>query len=303
MTSRIFSFLRDNYDWASTAFLVVFVAIIKIFGWASDDVVTAAVLLALGGILVVLARNRSIVEGLGVALASLREATTSLSARVDKANNSQIIAEAANVGLERILPHTSNYDWGAEIGSSTEVVILRIRLELDECLHLLEDFNKVLARPGKITIVIHDPRAPAMQLQYREEVGERAGWAGRIKDLANEVVMLHDWERGLMEEQRKRLTIKLAQHYPVQAYIKADERIYTYSYSYRHRGFRGPAFQFGDTSTKPYQFLDSCMRTIVDSAVLLTDYEVEDIIRKDSDGAFEDQFIREYNLCFPPRRA
>jgi hypothetical protein len=298
-----FLFFLRHGDWVIALILAFGVALLDVFGWASPSVAGAATLLVLGAVLATLARSR-------FAVLQLNDATESLPRKVLELTNTQVLVDAKRLGLSRILTHTVNYDWDSKIKGSRDVVMVRMRLNLAERVQLLRAFEDVLDRNGSVTIVIPDPRSPAMWLRYMEEpkmhddtVGTEVAWTRGLEELALEVSRLDRWLRSLSRSNKNiaRLQIKLISAYPVQAFLKFDKAIYTYPYPYLHRGYHGPAFSFEDDTSPTYAFMQSCIRSLVNSGVLLDEIAVRDIVGKYKLGLFADRVVEKSAIVVAKR--
>jgi hypothetical protein len=253
----------------------------------------AGILLVLSALLVSMVRSR-------VAVRQLRDVAATLPQRIRELNSNQVLVDASVAGLSRVLPHSANYDWDSEVDRSDDVTIIRLRLNLGERVGLLRALEGVLDRNGFVTLVISDPRCPAMWLRYMEEpkldatgAGSESAWTRGLEELALEVARLDTWTRGLITTGRNtdRLRIKLSARYPGQAFMRLDQRIYMYNYPYLQRGYHGPAFAFESNGSQVFNFLESCMNLIVGSADPLDREAVSDIAGKYRLGLFSDRVV------------
>lgn len=212
-----------------------------------------------------------------------------------------ILLDKAQTGIERIIPQTVHFDWLSEIQVASNVTITKLKLNFTSDPAYYAAFESILKKGGVVTIVLSDPRSPAMWLRYREEphplwtpgiATQETAWIRGLEELSEEVYRLSQWKQRLIKEKLNvdRLIIKVFPHYPTHAFYKFDNKIYVYHYPYLERGFHAPTFLFTDPTTDTHHFLTRCINSINNSAIPLED-AVDGIWKQYQNGAFSDREV------------
>jgi len=290
--------LTEYFEWTITLLIALIVAIAGLGQSLSSEVVTSATLLVLGAFSLGAIRDRATAYKLARRIDDLPEQLR-LAVRDDP-----LVRSGKASGLVEVLPHAIDYDWLPLIGQAQDVTIAKLKLNFTENPAYLRAFRGVLQRGGAVTIVLSDPRAPAMWLRYMEEPHHvtsltETAWIHGLEELAAEVARLRAWREGLIRDgvSTDRLFIGVFPHYPTQAFYRFDQRLYVFHYPFLERGFHAPAFVFGDPSTEPHQFLLRCMKKVVDNAIELDDAIVDEIDRLNRHGQLSDDLVAISEVC------
>ncbi len=215
------------------------------------------------------------------------------------ANTSPLARDLENTGLRRITGSAALWAPPAEFKNLTAVG-MRVRFVQDKT--FLDQCEDVLRRQGAVTLVMADPRSPQVQARYRDEPlpapygREIVGEANQMANLANLLSIAHGWAAGLKPVLRKRLTLKVFQHYPNAAYYKVDDEVCTYSYPYRLRGSDAPVYHYSADS-KTGRHLMSCLEKVVQSALVFDTAQFEDLKEWQASGRLNDTAL----LVLPSR--
>ena len=152
-----------------------------------------------------------------------------------------------------------------------------------------------------MTLVLADPRSPAMWLRYMEESKadatsngkeEETAWIRGLEDLAEESYRLFQWRVRLLKQGQdvSKLSIRVFPHYPTHAFYKFDGALYVHHYPFLRRGFHAPAFQFNNPETPTYKFLKGCLDEVVAASVPLEN-AYSDIWKQYKAGELSDQAV------------
>lgn len=283
-----------HLDWVVTLGVASSVAILGLSQTISSQTVASATLLVLGAFAIGAIRDRTVARQLGKTLEEMPNLIKS-SIRGDALNQ-----DAQTTGLSRVFPQSVAHNWVIDIASANVVSITKLKLNFTENPEYLLAFEEVLARGGKVDIVMADPRCPAMWLRYLEEprpssenFTRETAWVRGLDELALEVARLESWRQriGASMPTRGRLRIALAQHYPTQALYRFDDRVYVFHYPYMERGFHAPMFLFSDPSTRVHQFMIRCQDSIVANSIELDDDVASDVARQYRTGALSDSAV------------
>src|SRR6185503_15363235 len=170
-----------------------------------------------------------------------------------------------------------------------------------------EAFERILSKGGSVTLVMADPRSPAMWLRYREEPNplwpapnpsaDATAWLKGLEELAGEAKRLDDWRIDLRRRgvNTAKLRIRVFPHYPSHAFYIFDDRIFLYTYPYGERGFHSPAYLYTNPNTPTHKFLLRCAADIVTASTPL-DSVAGDIWRRYQSGDLTDQKVAASSL-------
>ncbi|HEU4437541.1 MAG TPA: hypothetical protein VFR89_08750, partial [candidate division Zixibacteria bacterium] len=204
-------------------------------------------------------------------------------------------------GIERVLAQNVHYDWLTEIRKSTNVTIAKLELNFTDNPEYYSAFEMILAKGGSVTLVLADPRSPAMWLRYMEESKaditsngkeEETAWIRGLEGLAEETYRLFQWRMRLIKQGQdvSKLSIRVFPGYPTQAFYKFDASLYVHDYPYLRRGFNSPAFRFEKPETPTYKFLKGCLDEVVAASVSLEN-AYSDIWKQYKAGQLSDQAV------------
>jgi len=211
-----------------------------------------------------------------------------------------LLSDRARTGIERVIPQFVNFNWLPDLEEATNVTIAKLKLNFTENPSYYAALETILSKRGSVTLVMSDPRSPAMWLRYMEEPHlsppstppTETTWARGLEDLAIVLYRLLIWRERLVQKGRdvSRLSLKVFPHYPTHAFYKFDDRLYVFHYPYLERGFHTPTLLFTDPTTPVYQFLDRCLHSVVNSSFPLED-EIDDIWQKYQAGSLSDERV------------
>lgn len=260
-------------DWAAYASLGLIIAVFYLgsfLGALRDELLPAAVTAIVGYVI--------------LSLHNVEKALT---------ETSPLVADMQGTGLRRIT--SSAAVWSPPEGFRDFAAVgMRIRFLQEKA--FLDRLEGALRRGGTVTLVMADPRSPQVWARYRDEPlpapygRETVGEANQMANLANLLCIAHGWAGGLKPALRKRLTLKVFQHYPVAAYYKVDDEVCTYHYPYRTRGLDGPVYHHG-TDSKLGKHLVSCLEKVVDQALVFDETQFEDLKEWQAGGRLNDNMI------------
>ncbi|GAA1799737.1 hypothetical protein GCM10009682_21720 [Luedemannella flava] len=290
LLARIGSTVKLQLDWIITVALAVGVSILGLVDGVSTKTVLTTTLLVLGVFAVGWMRDR-------VAADQLRKDLKNLPQAVHNAlTGNQLLNQARVIGLSAVYPNAIDKNWLPEIEAAREVRIVKLKLNLTENPDYLQALCAVLRRGGKVTVVMGDPRAPAIWLRYKEEPhglpGERnteTAWINGLAELAVEVARLESWRQKLLlvAAHPNQVYIGLSTAYPTHAYYCFDSTTYVYHYAYMARGYYSPMFVFDEHTAQHSLVAQGCAALIGDS-ITLSSKVAADIARKLAAGAFAD---------------
>lgn len=154
-----------------------------------------------------------------------------------------------------------------------------------------EQLTSVLRTGGEVTMVMSDPRSKRVWARYRDEPA-RFGKRNQMMELAALLGTVHEWCELIAKEglDTTKFTVKISEEYPLAAYYRVDESIWTYNYPYKFRGLDSPVYQFsvsGPVGNRLCQFLDAVSST----AKPFDDAQYEDIDRWRQDGRLLDRAV------------
>jgi hypothetical protein len=288
------SAISGYLDWLVTIGLAAVVAALGLRQNASAQTVSAATLLVLGAFAIGAIRDRASAR-------KLQKTIESLPATVQFAlADSKLVEDSQKTGLSRVYPQTVNYNWIPDIGSSQSVSIAKLKLNFTEDPEYFFAFEEILARGGNVSIVLSDPRSPAVWLRYLEEprgkadeVASETAWVLGLEELAAEIARLNNWRKRMLREgiNEQQLYIGLFPHYPTHAFYRFDDRLYVFHYPYMARGFHAPAFLFNDPETQTHSFLLRCNQSVVKASLQLDDTVANDVAAKHASGALSDTAV------------
>lgn len=281
-----------DLDWITTIVLAIVVAILGILQYVSEVVLATTTLLVLGMLGFGALRDRYASKQLRTLLEELK--ASSIAALYSEG----ILLDKTKTGIERVIPQTVHFNWLSEIEVATHVTIAKLKLNFTHDPLYYRAFEKILEKGGTVTIILADPRSPAMWLRYMEEPNPlwcprapslETGWIRGLEELAEEAYRLWQWKQRLAQEGRdiSRLLIAVFPHYPTHAFYKFDHRLYVYHYPYLERGFHAPAFLFTNPSTETHQFLTRCLESVIRASIPLEN-AIDDIWRQYQEGLFSD---------------
>src|SRR3972149_11717499 len=193
----------ENLDWIIGIFLAFSIAILGLVKRMSETTRTNVALLVLGLFAVAALRDRQATQSLRAVVDDLHANNTAL------LNSEGILADRAKTGIERVRTQNVHYDWLSEIRKATNVTIAKLELNFTDNPEYYAAFEQILAKGGSVTIVLADPRSPAMWLRYMEEakadgssVGkeEETEWIRGLEDLAEETYRLFQWRLRLVKQ-------------------------------------------------------------------------------------------------------
>ena len=213
-------------------------------------------------------------------------------------------------GLQQISPNAVDHDWLDDIRKSKDITIAKLKINFTDNPSYFLALEDVLQRDGSVTLIMADPRSPAMWLRYMEEpsgvapkehVTETA-WKQGLEELAEILDRFDTWRRKLVKEgcPVHKLTIAVFPHYPTHAYYKFDSNLYVFHYPYRKRGFHGPLFLFADPTADVYRFLNDCLRGVINASESL-EKVIIDIRREYKAGKLSDQEVAKFEIGMIPK--
>lgn len=289
------SSLVENLDWIIGIVLAFSISIFGLVKRMSESTRTNVTLLVLGLFAVAALRDRHATESLRAVVDDLHANNAAL------LNSEGILADRANSGIERVLDQNFHYDWLSEIRKATNVTIAKLELNFTDNPEYYSAFEQILAKGGSVTIVLADPRSPAMWLRYMEESKadavstgkeEETAWIRGLEELAEEAYRLYQWRLRLVKQglDVSKLSIRVFPNYPSQAFYKFDAALYVHDYPYLRRGFHAPAFLFDRPETPTYKFLKGCLDEIVVASIPL-ETAYADIWKQYKAGQLSDQMV------------
>ncbi len=288
--------LLENLDWIIGIFLAFSISLFGLVKRMSESTRTNVTLLVLGLFAFAALRDRQATQSLRAVVDDLHANNTAL------LNSEGILADRAKTGIERVLAQNVHYDWLSEIRKSTNVTIAKLELNFTDNPEYYSAFEMILAKGGSVTLVLADPRSPAMWLRYMEESKaddatsngkeEETAWIRGLEDLAEETYRLFQWRVRLLKQGQdvSKLSIRVFPGYPTQAFYKFDAALYVHDYPYLRRGFHSPAFQFNNPETPAYRFLKGCLDEVVSASVPL-EAAYADIWKQYKAGQLSDQTV------------
>jgi hypothetical protein len=294
-----------DLDWIITIVLSVVVAILSLFQKVPNEVLATTTLMVLGMLGFGALRDRFVSKETKALLEELK------ASNIAALYSEGILADRAKTGIERVISQTVHFDWLSEIQGATNVAIVKLKLNFTHDPEYYAAFVKILDKGGSVTIVLSDPRSPAMWLRYKEEPNplwapgistQETAWIRGLEELAEEAYRLSQWKSRLIKEGKdvSKLVIKVFPHYPTHAFYKFDNKIYVYHYPYLERGFHAPAFLFSNPATDTHRFLIRCINSIIDNSLPL-ETEIEDIWGRYQRGAFSDQEVAKAEILVSNR--
>jgi hypothetical protein len=213
--------------------------------------------------------------------------------------------------VTRILSQTVNYNWIPEIKAARNVSIAKLKLNFTEDPEYFLAFEDVLSSGGRVSIVLSDPRSPAMWLRYMEEprhgsidlAGETA-WVMGLEELAAEIGRLNAWQSRVLGGaiRADQLYIGLFPHYPTHAFYKFDDRLFVFHYPYLARGFHAPAFLFEVPETQVHRFLTRCHNSVVRDSIALDDGVAADVAAQYRNGLLSDTLVDQSEIRITRKR-
>ena len=288
------SSISGYLDWLVTIGLAATVSALGLQQNASAQTVSSATLLVLGAFAIASIRDRATAR-------MLKKGIESLPASVQFAlADSKLLDDSQKTGLSRIFPQTVNHNWIPAIGSARQVSIAKLKLNFTEDPEYFFAFEEVLARGGSVSIVLSDPRSPAMWLRYLEEprgktdqVASETAWILGLEELAVEISRLNNWRKRMLHEgvDAQQLYVGLFPHYPTHAFYRFDDDLYVFHYPYMARGFHAPAFLFNDPTTQTHSFLLRCNASVIDASIELNDEVAADVSARHGSGALSDLIV------------
>jgi hypothetical protein len=285
----------ENLDWIIGIVLAFSVALFGLVKRMSESTRTNITLLVLGLFAVAALRDRQANDSLRAVVDDLHSNNLVL------LNSEGILADRAKTGIERVLGQNVHFDWLSEIRKATNVVIAKLELNFTDNPEYYSAFEQILSKGGSVTIVLSDPRSPAMWLRYMEEAGpdevsngkeEETAWIRGLEDLAEEAHRLFQWRVRLLKQGQdvSKLSLKVFPHFPTHAFYKFDGSLYVHHYPYLRRGFHAPAFQFNKPETPTYRFLKGCLDEVVAASISLEE-AYSDIWKQYKNGQLSDQTV------------
>ncbi|MCI0406073.1 MAG: hypothetical protein L0209_08385 [candidate division Zixibacteria bacterium] len=288
-------FLVENLDWIIGIFLAFSISIFGLVKRMSESTRTNVTLLVLGLFAVAALRDRQATQSLRAVVDDLHANNTAL------LNSEGILADRAKTGIERVVGQNVHYDWLSEIRKATNVTIAKLELNFTDNPEYYSAFEQILAKGGSVTLVLADPRSPAMWMRYMEESKadvtsngkeEETAWIRGLEDLAEETYRLFQWRVRLIKQGQdvSKLSIRVFPSYPTQAFYKFDAALYVHDYPYLRRGFHAPAFLFNNPEAPAYKFLKGCLNEVVAASVHLEN-AYADIWKQYKAGQLSDQAV------------
>ncbi len=295
-----------DLDWIITIVLSVVIAILSLLQKVPYEVLATTTLLVLGMLGFGALRDRFVSKETKKLLEELK------ASNIAALYNEGILSDRAKTGIERVIPQTVHFDWLTEIQGATNVTIAKLKLNFTHDPSYYAAFEKVLEKSGSVTIVLSDPRSPAMWLRYREEPNPlwtpdiptaETAWIRGLEELSEEAYRLSQWKSRLTKDGKdvSKLVIRIFPHYPTHAFYRFDNKIYVYHYPYLERGFHAPTFLFSNSATDTHHFLARCINSIVNNSLPL-DAEIEDIWRRYQSGGFSDQEVAKAEILYRKRK-
>ncbi len=285
----------ENLDWIIGIFLAFSISLFGLVKRMSESTRTNVTLLVLGLFAFAALRDRQATQSLRAVVDDLHANNMAL------LNSEGILADRSKTGIERVLSQNVHYDWLSEIRKATNVTIAKLELNFTDNPEYYSAFEMILAKGGSVTLVLADPRSPAMWLRYMEESKaenpsaaneEETEWIRGLEDLAEESYRLFQWRVRLLKQGQdvSKLSIRVFPNYPTQAFYKFDASLYVHDYPYLRRGFSAPAFLFNNPQTPTYKFLKGCLDEVVASSVPL-EAAYADIWKQYKAGQLSDQVV------------
>ncbi len=290
--------LRDYIDWGITLGIAIVVVALSIRGHISSSVLGATTLLVLSALAISAIRDRANALHLQEQLNGLSKAVSVVT------EHEALLTDSLQTGIERVLPQTAGYDWIREIKPARDITIAKLRLNITESQQYFSALEQVLISGGSVSLVMADPRSPAMWLRYMDEPhkasgrgGSETAWISGLQKLAEELLQLAAWRERLLQagSDPTRLYLGVFAHYPTHAFYKFDDRLYVYHYPYMQRGFHGPAFLFTDKETEVHRYLTRCLISVVHESTPI-DIVVEDVADKYKKGQFSDLSVEKLTV-------
>jgi hypothetical protein len=289
---RLISQLVDYLDWIITITLAVVVSIAGLNDALSPQVLTSATLFILGAFAFAAIRDRA-------AAGSLKREIERLPDTIKAAVVDDVLSNGARTaGLVGVYSQTVHHDWLPDIRGALRVTIAKLKLNFTEDPDYFIAFEDVLRRGGYVTIVMSDPRSPAMWLRYKDEphsvaAQSETAWALGLEEIAAEVERLQAWQERLVSRGIKtdKLRIALFPHYPTHAFYRFDDKLYVFHYPYMARGFHAPAFLFANPGAAPHRFLLNCLDNVIDAAIPLTAKIADDVSGRSKHGLMSDAVV------------
>lgn len=288
-------FLVENLDWIIGIILALSLPILGLIKRMSESSRMNVTLMVLGLFAFAALRDRQATQALRAIVDDLHTNNTAL------LNSEGILADRSKTGIERVLAQNVHYDWLSEIRKSTNVTIAKLELNFTDNPEYYSAFEQILAKGGSVTLVLADPRSPAMWLRYMEESKaenastaneEETEWIRGLEDLAEESYRLFQWRARLLKQGQdvSKLSIRVFPNYPTQAFYKFDAALFVHDYPYLRRGFHSPAFLFNNPETPTYKFLKGCLDEVVASSTPLEN-AYADIWKQYKAGQLSDQTV------------
>jgi hypothetical protein len=276
-----------NLDWFIAIVLSVIFSILGLIGWFPPNVIFATTLLVLSILSVSALRDRFTLEH--------REKAVSELVKISSTNlqSNQLLSDIVHTGLSRVFPHAVDFNWLPYIHKAKQVTVVSIKhLRFLWTGGYIEALEALLKRGGTVTLVMADPRSPALWLRFQEERTPFRSRAGDAEDLARFSIKLSEWRQHLIQEglDTSRLSLKVFQNYPTQAFYKFDDSIFIYNYHYREAGYDAPMFLFTDPTTSVHEFLNRCIKSLITNSLPLEDV-INDIQVKYDTRHFSDQHV------------
>lgn len=291
---NIYQWLIRYLDSIISIIIVGVVSILGILGDVPDGIVTSTILLVLGLISYSMIRDREEVNRIKDTLQEFRDVN------IITLLKDGLLSDRTTTGIDRILPNFMNYNWLHEIKGVRNITIAKMKLNFTENPTYFEELEKVLLGGGKITLVVSDPRSPAIWLRYHEEADRtipeedlsETMWIGGVQDLAISLHRLYLWKERLIKKDinTTNLSIKVNPNYPTQAIYKFDDRLYLFGYPFHERGFHSPVFLFTNPNTSVYHFLNRCINEIVKYSEPIDDV-FPDIWKRYNNGEFTESKV------------
>jgi hypothetical protein len=301
----VVSALSGYLDWLVTIGLAAAVSALGLQQNASAQTVSSATLLVLGAFAIASIRDRASAR-------KLKRSIDSLPASVQFAlADSKVLDDSRKTGLSRIHPQTVNFNWIPDITAAHTVSIAKLKLNFTEDPEYFFAFEQVLSRGGNVSLVLSDPRSPAMWLRYLEEprgkanqVGGETAWVLGLEELAVEIARMNSWRCRMLSQGvgPEQLYIGLFPHYPTHAFYRFDDKLYVFHYPYMARGFHAPAYLFNDPRTQTHTFLLRCNKCVIDASVELDDSVAADVAAKHASGALSDLVVDRSEIRVVRRR-
>jgi hypothetical protein len=279
--------MGTNFDWITAVICSFVFSMLGILGVFLPQITFSATLFVLGILSVGAFRDRVTSEKRNEMVGELVANSAAL------LQSNQLLSDAVDTGISQVISKPADFTWLPYIQAATQVTVVSIK-------HLrflwkggyAEALEAVLERGGTVTLVMADPRSPALWLRFQEERTLLRSRTGEAEDLARASYNLYEWKQRLIQEGRdnSRFVIKVFQNYPTQAFYKFDDNIFTYTYPYRELGYDAPMFLFADPKTSVHQFLNQSIKSLITDSVPLEDV-IDDIREKNKARYFSDERV------------